>query len=427
QQFTMFLEPEKLPPPLNEIRGSYVADVLGLRAIEDSPLYFSPWAAAVKAIGVDGPKRIDTILRRPNVLPSALLQVTVDGEWFGGEPNSPTGDYRRGDTENDGNVVRYQLINQPRTESQPREIVEIRTESATDGVSKLLRGEVDILDQLFPADAVRLSKNRQFKVAQYPLPSIHLLVPCSDHVYLADRTFRRALLYGTNRTDILNGELLESMEVPGCRVLSGPFPAGLEDNDPLGYAYDQSIAPRPYEPRLAKLLMTMTQKQFEAAASKKKTEPEELKPIRLSYPPDNLSRIACEAIRSQWELLDLDVELVELSIGRTFPDDGEADLAYVAAAVWEPIIDARRLLGPSGMARSTDQLVGLGLRRLEESKNWKDARDRLLDLHGIAHNELPVMPLWQLVDSYAYNRNLLGVGSDIISLYQNAEKWRLSQ
>ena len=64
----------------------------------------------------------------------------------------------------------------------------------------------------------------------------------------------------------LTGELLESLEVPGCRVLSGPFPAGLEDNDPLGYAYDQSILPRRYEPRLAKLLMTMNENQMESLA-----------------------------------------------------------------------------------------------------------------------------------------------------------------
>ncbi|WP_390888971.1 ABC transporter substrate-binding protein [Rhodopirellula halodulae] len=425
QRFSMFLEPERLQPPLNQVDGFYLADVLADRVQPQSPNYFSPWAAAVQAIGLDGPKRIDCILRRPNVLPSALIQVTVDGEWFGGEPGSPTGDYRRDVVE--GDVVRYVLKGKPRTDLQPREIVEIRTESAADGVSKLLQGEVDVLDQLFPADAVRLSRNRDVRVVNYPLPSVHMLVPCSDHVYLADKTFRRALVYGTNREDILNGELLESLEVPGCRVLSGPFPAGLEDNDPLGYAYDQSIAPRNYEPRLAKLLMTMAQKQMESEASRKKEEVPELKPIRLAYPPENLSRIACEAIRSQWQLLGLEIELVELPVGRAFPDEGAADIAYVSAAVWEPIIDARRVLGPEGMAGSTDQLIGLGLRRLEESKNWRDARDRLLDLHAIAHHELPVLPLWQLVDSYAYSRDLLGVGSDIVSLYQNAEKWRLSQ
>jgi hypothetical protein len=280
---------------------------------------------------------------------------------------------------------------------------------------------------LFPADAVRLENNRNVRVSQYPLPSIHMLVPCSDHAFLAERAFRRALCYGTNRKDILAGELLEGLEVPGCRVLSGPFPAGIEANDPLGYAYDQSIQPRRYEPRLAKLLMTMNFNQLEGEAKRKNEAPPVLEPIRLAYPPDSLSRSACEAIKSQWELLELKIELVELPVGMSFPEPGTADLAYVAAAVWEPIIDARRVLGPEGLAQSTDQLVGLGLRRLEESKNWKDARDRLLDLHFISHHELPVIPLWQLVDSYAYSRNLLGVGSEIVSLYQNAEKWRLNQ
>lgn len=425
QEFKMLLQPEQLEPPLNRINGFLIADRLAERVDPGSPVYFSPWAAAIKEIGLDGPKEIDCILRRPNVLPSALIQMTVDGSWFGGEPGSPTGDYRRDVIE--GDVVRYTLVGEQRTKTQPREIVEIRTESAADGVAKLLAGEVDVLDQLFPADAVRLESNRDVRVARYPLPSVHMLVPCSDHAFLAERTFRRALLYGTNRDDILAGELLEGLEVPGCRVLSGPFPAGFEKNDPLGYAYDQSIAPRRYEPRLAKLLMTMNANTLEAQADRKKEEVPELKPIRLAHPPENLSRTACEAIKSQWELLDLEIELVELPVGMAFPEPGMADLAYVAAAVWEPIIDARRVLGPQGMAGSTDQLVGLGLRRLEESKNWKDARDRLLDLHYIVHHELPVIPLWQLVDSYAYNRSLLGVGSDVVSLYQNAEKWRLSQ
>ncbi len=425
QKFMMTLHPEKLEPPLNDINGFLVADRLAERVDPGSPLYFSPWAAAIKQIGLDGPNQIDCILRRPNVLPSALIQMTVDGSWFGGAPGSPTGDYRRDVVE--GDVVRYTLVGQQRTKTQPREIVEMRTESAADGVAKLLKGEVDVLDQLFPADAVRLQENRDIKVAKYPLPSVHMLVPCSDHPFLAERAFRRALVYGTNRQDILSGELLESLDVPGCQVLSGPFPAGLEPNDPLGYAYDQSIAPRRYEPRLAKLLITLNANTMEGQAKRKKATMPEMTPIRLAHPPENLSRTACEAIKSQWELLDLKIELVELPVGKAFPEPGTADLAYVAAAVWEPIIDARRVLGPKGLAGSTDQLVGLGLRRLEESKNWKDARDRLLDLHYIVHHELPIIPLWQLVDSYAYDRNLLGVGSDVVSLYQNADKWRLSQ
>lgn len=424
-QFDLVLETEKLKPPLSEIQGFTIADKIAERATRNTPEYFSPWAAAVTAIGMDGPKRVECTLRRPHVLPSCLLQIPIDGSWFGGKEGAPTGAYKR-DAESD-DTVRYILAAEPETPAQLREVVEIRQASASDGVSLLLQGELDVLDQLFPADAVRLSKSRDIRVKNYPLPTVHMLVPCSDHAYLAERTFRRALVYGINRADILNGELLEGLEVPGCQVVSGPFPAGIEMDDPLGYAYDKSIAPRRYEPRLAKLLMTLNANQMKAIADRKKETVPEMKPIRLAFPADNLSRVACEAIMSQWQLLDLKIELVELPVGRTYPDPGTADIVYVSAAIWEPIIDARRLLGPEGLAGSSDQLVGLGLRRIEEARDWRMVRDGLLDLHAIAHHELPVLPLWQMVDSYAYRRELTGVGNDIVSLYQNADKWQLNQ
>jgi hypothetical protein len=464
--YDLYLEPEKLPAPLNRVNGFFLADMMADRAREETDKYFAPWAAAVQALGLEGPKHVKCFLRRPHVMPNALLQIKVDGSWFGGEADSPTGDYRRDVMEE--NLTRYVLADKPETPTKPREIVEIRCVSASDAVSKLLNGEVDVLDQLFPADAIRLERSRDVRVSTYPLPSVHMLVPCSDHVYIAERTFRRGLLYGINRNDILTGELLEGQELPGCRVLSGPFPAGLEINDPLGYAYDQTIEPRRFEPSLSQLLVTMTtnslkskamreavsdvkseiyaakvakkeagepiddsdaalqaeEKRIAEAARKAEEGFPKMKPIRLAFPADNLSRVACEGIRTQWMLIGLEVELVQLPVGRTYPDEGTADLVYTSAAVWEPVIDARRLLGPEGLAGSEDQLVGLGLRRLEEAKNWKEVRDRLLDLHSIAHHELPVLPLWQLVDSYAYRRELQGVGSNIVSLYQNAENWR---
>ncbi len=70
-------------------------------------------------------------------------------------------------------------------------------------------------------------------MVNFPLPSVHMLVPCSDHKFIADRSFRRALQYAINREDILNGELLQNRTIPGCRVVSGPFPAGLDVSDPL--------------------------------------------------------------------------------------------------------------------------------------------------------------------------------------------------
>ena len=328
--FDMYLEREKLPNPLNQVNAFFLADVLSSRTKSDRKGYFSPWAASVIGIGLDGPNHIETALRRPHVLPECLLQVRVDGSWFGGEPGSPTGDYRREATE--GDLTRYTLVGKPEKATKPREIVETRIGSASEAVSMLLKGEVDVLDQLFPADALRLSKSNQVRVANYPLPTVHMLVPCSDHPFIANKVYRRGLLYGINRKDILEGELLEQLDLPGCRVISGPFPAGLELNDPLGYGYDQKIEPRRYEPSLAKLLLVVAENQMKADATRKKIEPPKNRPIKLAFPADNLSRVACEAIRSQWAVLDLEIELVELPIGRSFPDEGMADFVYIAAA-----------------------------------------------------------------------------------------------
>ncbi|MEM0925329.1 MAG: ABC transporter substrate-binding protein, partial [Planctomycetota bacterium] len=421
------IETSKLEPPLNRIEVDFLADQIAARANPKSKTYFSPWAASVQGIGIEGSRRIECVLRRPHVLPGCLLQLNVDASWFGGKAGDATGDYRLESIENEES--RFLLTDFARqvndSDEKPLEIVEVRCGSGSEAVSKLLSGEVDMLDQLFPADAVKLKGRRGIRVAQYQLPTIHMLVPCSDHEFVQDKNFRRALLYGINRNDILNGELLENNDSPGCRVLSGPFPAGVDEDDPLGYAYNSDVLARRFEPSLAKLLVLLSKNLKTAEAERKKLPPPKIRPIRLAFPADNLSRVACEAIRSQWQLLELDVELVELPIGQTYPDPDTADFVYVSAAIWEPIIDARRLLGPSGLARCEDQLVGLGLRRLEEARNWRELRERLLTLHSIVHHELPVLPLWQMIDSYAYRDNVIGVGNNIVSLYQNAVNWRL--
>ena len=60
--------------------------------------------------------------------------------------------------------------------------------------------------------------------------------------FTANQTFRRALLYGINRQAILETEVLGNNKIAGCQVISGPFPVGTRDNDPLAYAYDERIA-----------------------------------------------------------------------------------------------------------------------------------------------------------------------------------------
>jgi len=423
-EFDLRLNLQKMRPPLDRFTSQTLADLITARARPGEPHFNSPWAAILQAVSLRGPQELACLMRRPHVLPSSLLQIRIDGELLGLPTGTPTGSYEpflREDFE-----TRYRLIGEPVTATQPREIVELKMATSTDAVTGLLKGEIDVVDRLFPSDANQLRRSRDVVVENYPLPTVHMLVPTSDHVYLADANFRRGLLYAINREDILLGELLGNVETPGCRVISGPFPAGAELNDPLAYAYDESIPPMSYQPQLAKLLVMLTGKQLADMAEKKKEPEPELKPLRLATPDDDLSRLACEAIKTQWQLIGLEVELITLPPGQTMPDEGDADLVYVVAAVWEPVVDARRVLGPDGLARSDNQFVGLGLRDIEAANNWRDARVRLQELHRTVHYELPILPLWQVVDSFAYRREVVGVGRDIVSLYQNVERWRLN-
>lgn len=423
-QYDLTLSPQKMRPPLDRFTSQVLADLLAARATPGHVGFSSPWAATLESVSLRGPQQVACLLRQPHVLPSSMLQVRIDGEMLGLGAGEPTGVYSRV-FDQDGET-RFRLTGQPANDTQPREIVELKMPTAVGAVSSLLKGEIDVIDHLFPSDANRLRRSRDVVVENYPLPTVHMLIPCSDHIFLADRNFRRALIYGINREDILRGELLGSQEMPGCRVISGPFPAGVQPNDPLAYAYNEQVIPRTYQPQLANLLIVLATKQMEAAAERKKETPPKLEPIRLATPDDDLSRIACEAIKTQWELIGLSVELVTLPRGQSMPEPGTADLAYVVAAVWEPTVDARRVLGPAGLAQSRDQFVGLGLRMVEAANNWRDVRDRLHELHGIVNQELPILPLWQVVDSFAYRRDVTGVGRDIVSLYQNVERWRLN-
>ena len=142
----------------------------------------------------------------------------------------------------------------------------------------------------------------------------------------------------------------------------------------------------------------------------------------LVHPPSEAARLASQAIAAELAIIGVTIELRELPPSG---DPGDYDLLYVEAALWEPAVDAARVLSAEGLARSPDPFVGLALRGLYQATNWQDVSGRLKALHNDAYNELPVIPLWQLVDHYAYRRDIRGIGDRPVSLYQNIEQWRV--
>ena len=163
--------------------------------------------------------------------------------------------------------------------------------------------------------------------------------------------------------------MLDGVKAPGCRVVSGPFPTGAGVNDPIGYASDETIEPRPYEPRLAIALAGVALKNLSAARKERNKEVEKMPRLVLAYPPDEVAQGACASIKRQLELLGIPVELQALEgpLPRRIPD--QVDLLYAELAVWEPLVDARRLLGEDGLAGGCSPYMSLALRQLDRASD----------------------------------------------------------
>lgn len=418
QRLTLTVDP-KIPADINAFE---LTQELVRRATPGAPGYNASWAAIVKSLATPGPTQIVVQLKQPHVLPHALMQFTIpDAD---GRPTPLPGAYEVGAV--DGNESSYVLRNRLEPPEQPIEIVEVLYEDPKAAVNDLLRGEIDVLDQLYPGDAQRYSQQQQIKTGSYSLPSVHMLVLVSDNRFLANDKFRRALMYATDRKQILAGELLNSEDPRDGQVISGPFPIGSGNNDPLNYAYDSSIAPIPYDPQLAKLLLYMADKEITAQSVKMKQAPPEKKPLRLAVPNFELARVGAQALIQQWSLVGVQAELVLLPEGQAFSDELKCDLAYVAATIWEPAVDIERLLGGNSPAKSNNPFIVQALTRLREARSWREVRTALQDLHRLVDDHLPLLPLWQITDRFAYSRQLQGLSSGAVSLYQDIDAWRLS-
>ncbi len=403
------------------LTGYDLAQILSNRATPGDKDYDASWAAIVQSIASPGPTQVVVRLQKPYVLPHALMQFTLPDSR---ESESPLpGAYRF--NESSGNETSFVLRNSKAASDQLLEIVEVFYEDPKSAVNDLLRGEIDAIDQLYPSDARRLSSSKQVGLGTYALPTVHMLVPISDHAYLAKDKFRRALMYASNRNAILEGELIASDDVNDGRLISGPFPLGSGENDPLNYAYDTSIEPLPYEPRLAKLLLYMAEKDVVTQSQKMKVPVPENTKLRVAVPDFEVAKVAVEALIQQWSLVGIKAEAVVLSEGRAFDPNLKCDLVYVMAQMWEPAVDIERLLGGNGPASSNNAFIIQGLTRLRQARTWRDTRTALRDLHRLVDNHLPILPLWQVTDRFAYTNQLTGLKSGVVSLYDNINAWKL--
>ncbi|MBN1910883.1 MAG: hypothetical protein JW818_14150 [Pirellulales bacterium] len=441
--------------------GADVARRLLDMATPTNPAYKPAWADLFGSVAVEDVYRVDVELRRPHVRCDALLQTIVpcyDAVSGSASLNIPNGPFVLGTKKPESTVYLSNRQYFIRTTGQAKEIVEQVPKDDRDAIRRLRDGRIQVLDRVYPWELEEYRSLDNVTVQRYGLPLVHCLICNTKRPVMAKKHFRRALAFGIPREEILEKGLFGRQEEkgseakpmePGCEVLSGPFLKGDSYTDPVGYAYDTSIAPRPCERELAMMLACVVVDEMEAEARQKaaanqpqaaqnppaqtKTEtlvdPSRPRPpikLTLAHPPTPTARRASEKIRDQLRVVNIDVTLKELPPGPLRPPGKDVDLLYAELPLWEPIIDAPWLLGPDGPTGSASPYMIHVLGKLTQAADWREARPLLHQIHQIAHDEVAVIPLWQLVEFFAYNNKISGLGQRPVGLYQNVEKWRLS-
>ena len=445
---------------------------LALRLVEMAsaePQRQEDFAALVENVSVVDGRDVQIKWRQPHIRPEALLQIPLrglttaergPGLWFETQQEDDQKQERR-----------YQRTGAGATGGgEPRYIVERLFNEDEAAIDALIRGDVDVLDRVPPWQIARMQGAAGITLEKYRIPTIHMLIPNFKKPLLQSREFRRAISYGIDAENIVRDLLLGGQEQPGFRTLSGPFPAGVSLHDPVGYAYNGDVQPRPYEPRLASLLAVAARTALakleadrkaakEAAqlnanakdrASEKATtadddkgekkspsspaqsaeNPAEAKappppPLVLAHSTDPIARLSCQSIKLQLDQVGIPIKLAEFAAASP-PPKLSYDLLYAELAVWEPMVDARRLLGPEGVAGQSSGLMTLALDDLARAQNWNEARAQLNEIHRMAHFDLPLLTLWQTANYFAYRKSIEGIGTSPVTLYQNISAWRKS-
>lgn len=400
--------------------------------------YRVDWAELLSGVSVSGVYNLEVELHRPHVRPDALLQAmlvpySASAGW--GDSPLPNGPYVENLRTDETVIYRRNLKYFAPGPKPPEEIVETHFPLGAKAIEALRDGRIHVLDRVDPwslnvgPGGVGLKGVRPIEklaVGQYALPLVHCLIPNVQKPLLARRTFRRALLYAIHRRAILE-HLTAGAELRGCELISGPFPRGLSSNDKLNYAYNYEIPPRGYDPRLAVALATVALRGLTEEKDPQAKPLEKLPPLVLAHPSNEIATVACQSIKRQLGLINIPVTLRPFAGAAPKQIPPEVDLLYAELAIWEPVVDARRLLGEDGMSGGCSPYMSLALRQLEAASDWQSV-GRILrhTIHRIAHDDVAVLPLWQLTDHFAYHEDLSGIGTRPISLYQNVEDWQLS-
>jgi peptide/nickel transport system substrate-binding protein len=283
-----------------------------------------------------------------------------------------------------------------------------------------LRGDAAMINHVAPFQTAQLAALPDIKVGAYTRPAIHVLALDGRNPLLKNRALRRAISYAIDRKGLLEETILRGPSTDSDLPADGVFPRG-DSADAVG------VKPLEHNPVLALALASLARGELKAETLK----------LRLEYPPIAEVEAVIPRLVEAFAQARIVVDPVavagsklesELRAGREF------DMAYRVLRCDEPVLDAGPMICPGYDAPpSTDALASAAsprilqlLLQLERAAEWPSARGMAVEIDRELRDELPVIPLWQTVDRYAWRTRLKGPAETVERLYDGIETWEIA-
>ncbi len=435
----------------------------------DHPDYYIPWARILKSVEIESDTSVLVELNSPYVRPEAMLQVSYM-QTSSDQYRVPNGKYKTANQQGMDRVFVLNEMHAPIPGNQHPTIVERVYKSASAAGEALIRGEVDIVDRIYPADYSRLMRHPDIEVRPYGIPTMHLLIPNPRNLHMKSVNFRRGLTYALDRKALVLEYISMGRVIQGFEPTSGPFPPGSDKTEEISYGVNPTIRPRPESNKLALVLAALVESQeknrIRAEREREKAremagliEPSEPEPVPaengtdqadsgteqatedsptpqqepeivverptfvLAYPDNELVENLCRSMAEKWAIIDIQVTLRKLDPGVLVPDDDDYDLLFMEIFMQEPMVDCYQLFGNQGVAPNVDATIKQSLWMLDRANSWSAVAAALRRIHQQSFNNMTIIPLWQIIDHYAYQKHVSNIGTDNIHLYQNVEHW----
>jgi peptide/nickel transport system substrate-binding protein len=373
-----------------------------------APNYRARWADLLDYAQALDDSKVEFRLARPLLKLEAWLMIPVG-----------SGRFRR--VAASDQRIELRAVGSPQFADRPGvlRVRETRYPTARATVGALLRGEVSLAAHVPPDRTAELAAMPELKLGKYAQPSLHRIALDGRNPALRNRTLRRGLSIAIDRKALLEETLLRRPADAVSRVADGPFARG-------SYADAVGVQPLESDPLLARMLV---------AAARKELGGEPIK-LKLEYPAapepqavvpklvEALTQAGVEVTAVERPESELEAEL---RAGRKF------DLAYRAGPCLEPVLEAGALICPGIDAPpDADPLSSVAsprilqlLLELERAPEWPTAKGIALEIDRQCRDELPILPLWQLEDHFAWRTRLEGPAAVVDHLYQDIEMWKI--